>query len=128
MTAFSNYLESEILDAAVKQGTYTGSATYLALFTSSANLEANIITDELSGGGYARQAIVWGTPSDGVVNNASAITFPQATADWSAVYAMAIMDAATGGNVLFWTPTGKKEVFASSTLNIAVAELTIVIK
>ena len=128
MPAISNYLEQKILDISLGNTSYTPpSTTYLALFTSSANLEANSTADELSGNGYSRQAISWGTASDGVISNDTAIAFSTATADWSAIYGMAIMDASTGGNVLYWSATAKKEVFNGATLNVAIGDLIITI-
>jgi hypothetical protein len=40
---------------------------------------------EVSGGSYARTAVTFGAPSDGVTTNSAAVEFPQATGSWGSV-------------------------------------------
>jgi hypothetical protein len=64
---------------------------------------------EVSGGSYARQqldpstsnwaAYVTGTQQ---TSNTPIITFPTATANWGTVVGVAIVDASSGGNILFF--------------------------
>lgn len=68
-------------------------AVYLALYEDA--------TTELTGGGYARQAVTMGAPADGVGSNSAAPTFgPAAGADWPPATHAALHDDATAGNVL----------------------------
>ena len=55
---------------------------------------------ELSGDGYARQAVTFGAPTDGSGDNSGAVTFGPATADWGTITHVALYDALTGGNML----------------------------
>ena len=47
---------------------------------------------EVTGGGYGRQAIVFGTPSVGSSFNTNEIVFSDATADWGTVVGFGIYD------------------------------------
>lgn len=78
---------------------------YIALFTS-ATTDAGGGT-EVTGGSYARVALAasdsnWtgASATDGVAGNAVAITFPAPTANWGSITHFAVMDRATGGNML----------------------------
>lgn len=80
----------------------TGSATrptawYLGLFTSDPG-EGGTGT-EVSGGGYSREAVTF-TVSGNTATNSGAIEWGAATASWGTVTHIAIMDAASGGNMI----------------------------
>lgn len=106
--AASNYLENKLLDHVLKNTAFTSPTTvYLGLFkndstNAAANLEAGTLTDEVSGGSYAREAVTFGSASGGVSASSATVQFPTASADWGTVTHVAIMDAATSGNVLYW--------------------------
>lgn len=113
MGAFSNYLENEIIDHVLNNGralTYTPPTTlYIALFTSSGGLENNTVEEqtEVSGGAYARQSLNGSTnyftvAAGGATSNYDDIEFLVATDDWGTLTHIAIMDAVTAGNILFW--------------------------
>lgn len=110
MTAASNYLENKVLDHVLTTTTYTApGARYLGLFknvstNAMANLESGVLTDEVSGGSYARTLITFGAAVNGSASNNAQITFPVATVDWGTVTHLAILDASTAGNVLFYGP------------------------
>ena len=101
MAEFSTYLENKIIDHMLRNQSFTPPATvYVALFTADNGLEGGTITGEVSGGSYARQSVTLSAASDGESSNSADITFPTATADWGTVTHVALMDAATAGNVL----------------------------
>lgn len=106
MSAASNYLETAIFNHVFRNTAYTpASAHYLALFTSTAtaaDLEAGTITNEVSGGSYARQAVTFGAPTNGAGSNSGTITFPTASAGWGTIRYVAVMDASSSGNVLWY--------------------------
>jgi hypothetical protein len=87
---------------------------------------------EPSTGGYARVATsgaTWNAASAGSTTNASAITFPAATADYLAqanlTYGV-LYDASTAGNVLgYGALTVAKNVLNGDTASIAAGTLTI---
>jgi hypothetical protein len=103
MAEMGNYLENALINAVLRNTSYTSpTTTYLALYTSDPT-DADTGT-EVTGGSYARQEITFGSPSNGVTTNSAAIEFPQATGNWGTVTHVAIRDALTSGNLLFHTP------------------------
>ena len=103
MAEFSNYLENALINAVLRNTSYTSPATvYVSLYTSDPT-DADSGT-EVSGGSYARTAVTMGAPSNGVSTNSADVTFPTCTASWGTVSHIGIHDASTGGNLLFHTP------------------------
>lgn len=106
MSQASNYLETKLYDHVFRNTAYTPAATLsLALFTStgtSAELEAGTLTNEVTGGSYARQTVTFGASTNGVGSNSGTITFPTASAGWGTIRFVAVMDAASAGNVLWY--------------------------
>lgn len=140
MSASSNYTEDRTLDFWLKANSQTTSApanVYCALFVSDPslgsvdeNLEAGTLTDEVSTSGtaYARQAITFGTISNGSVSNSANITFPTATASFGEVTHVAVMDGDTEGadNVLFWGRLDTaKTIDTGDTFQITTGSLTV---
>lgn len=102
MAEMSNYLENALINATLRNTSYTSPATvYVGLYTSDPT-DANTGT-EVSGGSYARTAVTFGAPSNGVSTNSAAVEFPQATASWGTVTHIGILDASTAGNLLYHT-------------------------
>jgi hypothetical protein len=100
MSDFSNYAENAVVNHLLRNTSLTSPTTvYLALFTAVSDAEAATGT-EVSGGSYARTAITFGAPSNGVTTNSAAVTFPAATGNWGTVSHCAVMDALTSGNAI----------------------------
>lgn len=106
MSGFSTYLDNKILGHVFNGTAYATPAKYWALFTSAKGLTDNSSAkDEVTGEGYARvkaENSAFTTPSASVVKNANVIEFPVAISNWGRITHVAIMDAATDGNVLAW--------------------------
>jgi hypothetical protein len=103
--AASDYLENKLLDHVLGNTTFTQPAdVYLALFTAVTGLETNNPTSEVTSSGtdYARQTVTFAAAVDGTAETDATVTFPVATATYGTVTHVAIMDAATAGNVLFY--------------------------
>lgn len=115
MSCFSSYSSKKVLDHLYANGraqTYVPPTTlYLGLLRDDGGLANNTPAeqDEVSGGAYVRMAL------DGSANYFRAaagfeallhadVDWPTATGDWGAVTHAAVFDAATGGNVLMWSP------------------------
>lgn len=101
----SDYLENELLDHILGEGSrnYTPTTLYVGLYTASTGLESNAPTSEVTGGGYTRLNVSFGAASGGTATNNAIAQFPPATTAWGNVTHMAILDAASGGNVIFWS-------------------------
>jgi hypothetical protein len=102
MAEISNYLEDALINATLRNTTYTSPATvYVGLYTTDPT-DANTGT-EVSGGSYARQSVTFAAPSNGLSASDADVTFPQATGNWGTVGWIGILDAATSGNLLYHT-------------------------
>ena len=125
MSEMSNYLENALINATLRNTSYTSPTTvYVGLYTTDPT-DANTGT-EVTGGSYARVSATFGAPSDGVSTNSASVEFPVATASWGTVTHMGILDALTSGNLLYHTPlTTSKAVASGDTLKFAVAGISV---
>ena len=124
----SNYLENALINATLRNTTYTSpSVVYAGLFTSDPT-DAGTGT-EVTGGSYARKAMTFGAPSNGASVNSGAVEFDQATANWGTITHFAIYDALTTGNMLYHgaltasktIETGDVFKFATSSVSVTLA-------
>jgi len=125
MAEMSNYLENALINATLRNTSYTSPTTvYVGLYTSDPG-EGNTGT-EVSGGSYARTSVTFGAPSNGVSTNSASVTFPTATGTWGTVTHVGILDASTSGNLLYYTALDASksiasgDVFTISTGNLSV--------
>ena len=127
MAEFSNYLENAVINEVLRNTTYTSPATvYVSLYTSDPTDADSGTEVSTSGTAYARTAVTFGAPSNGVTTNSADVTFPTATASFGTVTHIGIHDASTSGNLLFHTPldTAKTidsgDIFKIETGNLSV--------
>ncbi|NCV21339.1 MAG: hypothetical protein EBV45_05240 [Chloroflexi bacterium] len=133
MAGVSSYLEGAILNQVVGGSSYTPAATlYIGLWnTTLSDVSTGLTAGEVAGGGYSRVAVSndsthWPAASSGSKSNALSITFPYATSSWGTVRTVAILDASTGGNILFFsTPSPVVSVAQYDTLVFAPGDLTL---
>jgi hypothetical protein len=125
MSEMSNYLENALINVTLRATSYTAPTTvYVSLWTSDPT-DAGSGT-EVSGGSYARTAVTFAAPSNGVTTNNADVTFPTATASWGTVGWIGINDALTTGNLLYHTAldTAKTidsgDIFKITTGNLSV--------
>jgi hypothetical protein len=125
MAEMSNYLENALINATLRNTSYTSPSTvYVGLYTSDPT-DANSGT-EVSGGSYARTSVTFGAPSNGVTTNSAAVEFPQATGSWGTVGWIGILDASTSGNLLYHSPLDVSKTIASGDIfKIAVGSLSV---
>lgn len=125
MAEMSNYLENALINATLRNTSYTSPATvYMGLYTSDPT-DANTGT-EVSGGSYARVAVTMGSPSNGVSTNSAAIEFPQASGSWGTVGWIGILDASTSGNLLYHTALDTSKTISSGDIfKIAIGGLSV---
>jgi hypothetical protein len=103
MSEMSNYLENALINVTLRNTAFTApAAVYVALFTSDPTDAAT--GTQVTGGSYARTAVTFAAPSNGVSLSNADCTFPQATAAWGTVGWIGIFDASTAGNMLYHTP------------------------
>jgi hypothetical protein len=112
MAEMSNYLENALVNATLRNTSYTSPTTvYVALYTTDPT-DADTGT-EVSGNGYARQSVTFSAPSNGATSNSSAVEFPQATGSWGTVAYIGLRDASSGGNLLYHTALDASKTIAT---------------
>lgn len=106
----SNYLEEKYINAAFRGESFpVPTQLYLALYTASPGEGGGI--NEVTSGWYSRQDMAQGAaiataftpPADGTTSNAKNILFPAVTTASVTITHVALHDAPTGGNMLYYT-------------------------
>ena len=125
MAEMSNFLEDALINATLRNTTYTSVATvYVSLWTSDPT-DAGSGT-EVSGGSYARTAVTFGAPSNGVTTNSADVTFPTATGTWGTVGWIGINDALSSGNLLYHTALdASKSISSGDIFKITTGNLSV---
>jgi hypothetical protein len=125
MAEMSNYLENALINATLRNTSYTSPTTvYVGLYTSDPT-DANTGT-EVSGGSYARASATFGAPSNGTSTNSAAVEFPQATGSWGTVGWIGLLDASTSGNLLYHTALDvSKTIDSGDIFKIAIGSLSV---
>jgi len=108
---------------------FTSSTTYVALFVGDPSDGGT----ELSSSNYARKSVAaadWNAASSGSLTNANAITFVQATGEWSAsdITYWALYDAASDGNLLAYDELAagqQQPIAANNTVEFAAGDITL---
>jgi hypothetical protein len=140
----SDYAENKILELSTGKTAWSKPEAWAGLYTV-APTDSTAGT-EVSGGSYVRIKVsdttnsVFGAASagtitnNGIYNSSSAttltssgtgiITFPKATDSWGTIVAVALLDASTGGNVLWYgTLTNTKTIDIDDTVSFAASDL-----
>ena len=133
MSAASDYLEKKLLDHTLRNTAFSQPAgLFLALFTGVTGLETNAPTLEVpltAGNGYIRKTIAFdaATLGAGSTSNTSTVTFdPCAVANWGTITHIAVMDAVSSGNVLFFgAVTTAKTIEVGDTFQVSATNLSI---
>ena len=129
----SDYLENQMLDIVLGDGTFANPATvYVALHTADPTDAGN--GAEVSGNNYARVAVTnnatnWPNASGGAKANGTAINFATPSGSWGTVTHFGIWDAVTTGNLLYYgaltvpqaITTGNAVSFAAGDIDITEA-------
>lgn len=125
MSAASDYLENEILDHIFRNAAYTSPASvHLALYTAAPS-DAGGGT-EVSGNGYAREAITFGAASGGTISNSAAVEFTATGGNFGTVTHWGIFDAGTSGNLLaHGSLAASRAVNDGDTLTFAIGDIDI---
>ena len=112
MAEFSNYLENALINVTLRATSYTAPTTvYVALYTSDPT-DADTGT-ECSGTSYARQSVIFSSPSNGATSNSAAVEFPQAGGSWGTITHIGIRDASTAGKLLYHTALDASKTIAT---------------
>lgn len=107
MTAFSNFLENALLDATLRNQTYTPASSgivFISLYTTDPT-DADS-GNEVAVSGYDRFEVSagltgWTTASGGSSRNGEAWEFVTATTAWGTITHFGVHDATAAGNLLY---------------------------
>lgn len=123
-------LANGVLNNLCRGTTYTfPTSLFIGLFTATPSDSGG--GTEVSGGSYARIAIVsgtgtWTASTTGSNATSGAVTFTTATASWGTVTQFGIFDAITAGNLLYWGDVGtSKAVGSGDTAQFASGQITL---
>lgn len=120
----SDYLEEKLLEHSLGVHSYTmPTNVYMALYTATPSDTGG--GTQVSGSGYARQAITFGEYSAGSIANTNEITFTASGGSFGTVVAFGIFDASTSGNLLYWSTITSTAVADGESLVFAVGQVTI---
>ena len=122
--SFSNTYETNVLTWTFTNNAVTRpTAWYLGLFTTDPG-EAQGGT-EVSGNGYAREAVTF-TVSGDTASNSAAIEFSAATGSWGTITHVAVYDASTGGTQIAYAAlTTSKAIDTGDILRVPAGDLDI---
>lgn len=109
MSAFSDYLEANLINATLRGGTYTGGGVYVALFKTNPTDTGS--GAEVNDSGYQRQRAHttvasdgFTVPANGSASNTKNLIFPPIVDAQVTVTHWGIFDAQSGGNLLYHAP------------------------
>lgn len=134
MPGMSDYLENASLDHILTATGYTSpnATLYVSLHTgdplddNTGATEVNTVVDDTA---YARQIVTFSAAAGGVSASSNAQTFPavvygSGAAPYTVTY-LGIYDAATGGNLLYSTPTPSITLSTGEIAAYAIGAITI---
>ena len=113
----STYLRTKLIDHSLGTTTYTKPASvWLAAYVGDPG-GAGV---ECSGTSYARVQIEFDSATQGATDNANDETFPVAGGSWGTITHMALYDAETVGNMLWYGPmTDSKAIESGDQLKVS---------
>lgn len=128
MGGFSDYFENKILDYIFNKDGLTPSTIFVGLSADDPTDDGTELA-EPGGNNYERVqtcASDWNVSSDGILNNLAVIVFAMATGNWGSITHFALLDAATGGNMLAYGSLGQsRTIGAGDIVKFAASELEI---
>lgn len=95
------YLSNNVLNVALRGIPFTPPAViYVSLYTVAPGVGGG--GTEVAGGSYARQTVTLTAPVSGLCSNTADVLFPVASLSWGTIVSFALMDASSGGNMLYF--------------------------
>lgn len=128
MSSFSTYTETAVLNHLFRNVALPSPGSVrVALFTAAPTDAAG--GTEVSGSGYARQPVTFGAPTADSgkmkISNSAAVTFTAAGGGIGPVVAVGVFDAATGGNLLAWSPITSATIGDGDSINFATGQIAL---
>ena len=119
-------LANKLANATVANVSYSSPATvYTALYSTPPTVSTS--GTELTGNGYARQSTAFGTPVNGTIASTANVSFTASGNAWPITTAVAIVDASTGGNIMYFQGIAGRNVQAGDTLTFEAGDIVVTI-
>jgi hypothetical protein len=120
VSSLSNYGERLALDVTTNAsgGNTPSNTRYVALYTAAPGEEGG--GTEVSGNNYSRKNVTFAPASTDIstgvttTSNVFEVLFDVATASWGTIVAMAIFDASTGGNMLWYANLASSKIVGTN--------------
>ena len=122
--AMSAYLQNALINATVRNTSYTSPSTVYASLYSVIPTETSGGT-EISGSGYSRQTVTFAAPALGIAASNVSVTFSCSGSAWPTVVAFGITDDSTGGNLLYYKGIASRTVNSGDSVVFASGDITI---
>lgn len=102
-SGIADYAENKILDHSVGKTSWTMPTVYIALYTATPSDTGG--GTEVTGGSYVRyttSGATWNSAASGSISNSVDIVFATASANWGTITGVALLDAVSAGNFIWW--------------------------
>lgn len=121
----TEYLSHNLLNHVLRGTSWASPAqVYIALFTVAPTVAGG--GTEVVGGGYVRRLVTFLVPSGRQVVTGADVLFPIATADYGTVVAYGVMDALSGGNMLYFSTLGSpREIKAPDQYRLPMGQIVV---
>ena len=121
---FTNYLADRLVKATVGTVAWTTpEKVFVALYTADPT-KAGFSSNEVDQESYNRQEVTFTAPVDGVSTNAGQIDWNTATSNWGSVGWISVMDASSGGFMLYFTALDNtKEILTGDQFKVDAGKL-----
>jgi hypothetical protein len=117
-------LANKLANATVANVSYTSPGNvYTALYSTAPTVSTS--GTEITGNGYARVLTTFGTPVDGAISSTGNVSFSCTGNNWPLVTAVAITDAETSGNIMYFQTIAGRNVQVGDTLTFESGDITV---
>ena len=117
-------LANKLANATVAGVSYTSPANvYTALYSTAPTVSTS--GTELTGNGYSRQLTAFGIPSNGNISSTGNIAFSCTGNNWPTVTSVGIVDASTGGNIMYFQTIANRNVLVGDSLTFLAGNITV---
>ena len=117
-------LANKLANATVAGVSYTSpSPVYAALYSVAPTVSTS--GTELTGNGYSRQAATFSTPVNGSISSTANVSFTASGGNWATTVAVAITDASTSGNIMYFQTIAARNVKSGDTLTFEAGDITV---
>lgn len=119
------YLDNNLLNVTLRNVPFVSPPdVHISLYTVAPGVGGG--GTEVVGGAYGRQIVTFTVPASGQCSNIADILFPVASATWGTIVAIALMDASSGGNMLYFgSLTTPRLILAADQIRFPLGQLVV---